>query len=188
MSSRSSVLNPRSVRTSSPSASGQTGPAPSSMCPASSSAMIWSCSPPVSSRGGSVPVARACSPTIWKASEVAVRASGPTVGTPMRRAIRSRRRVAEERDAVSASTSSVAYPRPSTRSASASTRVVVFPVPGAPRTPADSPSDRVSTRRWESSRTGSIGSPAAVGRGRKPRIVMTRTVPASADRERVAAP
>ena len=61
--------------------------------------MIWSCSPPVSSRGGSRASARARCPTSWNASDVAVRASGPLVGTPMRSAMRSRSRVAAERDA-----------------------------------------------------------------------------------------
>ncbi|KZX20262.1 hypothetical protein ACH61_02634 [Rathayibacter tanaceti] len=158
--SRSSVRKVRRRRTSGLNSSGQRGPVPSSRWPSITSASRASCSPPVRRVGRSSRCPFADAVTASNASEVAVRASGPCVGTPSLRASTSRRLVAVVRLAVRTRIDSGAYPRSWTRSATSSIAVVVLPVPGAPRTAALRPSGRASTARCDES--GSILDPGAV--------------------------
>ena len=178
--SRSSVRNRRVRSTSAVRSGGQAGPRPVSRWPSMRPAMSASCSPPVMRRGAGCPAACAASATSSKAKEFTVLAIGPAVGLPIRWAIRSRSAVAVARELVSTSTFSGAQPRPSTRSATSSTIVVVLPVPGAPSTAADTPSASSTTARWDGSSSTGVG--AAVCSRRNPAIVTASTVPARADR------
>nr|RZI35162.1 hypothetical protein BJQ95_02503 [Cryobacterium sp. SO1] len=170
--SRSSVRNPRRPRTSASSGLGQAGPVPEAMSPARISAMIWSCSPPVSRVGLVWPTATSASRTIWKATEFIVRASGPLVGARRRRASLSRSAVAPVRVGTSTSTSLGEKPWARTRSATNSTRVCVLPEPGAPITAAERPTGRARTACWAASRpaerpgtASSAGEAEAAGAG-----------------------